>query len=140
MAESKSKVQNLRYEKKTVYEKAGKEIVAKAYDYAKGYMSFLDAAKTEREAVDRSIEIAEANGYRPYTIGMPLQAGDKLYYNNRGKNIFLFRIGSEPINEGIRITAAHLDAPRIDLKQVPLYEESGMSFFKTHFSRSNSLY
>lgn len=130
---SKSKMDKIRYEKKTVYEKAGKAIVEKAYEYAKGYMTFLDAAKTEREAVEYGIEMAEAKGYRPYHFGMPLKAGDCCYYNNRGKNLYLFRIGSESLEEGIRITAAHLDSPRLDLKQVPLYEDSGMGFLKTHY-------
>ena len=130
---SESKTEHLRYEKKTVYEKAGSKVVAEAYDYAKGYMTFLDAAKTEREAVEFGIAMAEARGYRPYTFGMPLCAGDKLYYNNRGKNLYLLRVGSEPINEGIRITAAHIDSPRLDLKQVPLYEEGGMGYLKTHY-------
>ena len=116
---------DLVYEKKTVYEKAGADVVKEAYEYAKGYVSFLDAAKTEREA--------EAAGYRPYTFGMPMEAGDKLYYNNRGKNLYLFRIGTEDINNGIRITAAHIDSPRLDLKQVPVYEDNGMCFFKTHY-------
>lgn len=133
MSQKKSKLDKIRYEKKTVYEKAGKEIVEKAYEYAKGYMSFLDASKTEREAVESGIAMAEAKGYRPYRLGMPLKAGDCCYYNNRGKNLYLFRIGSEPLEEGIRITAAHLDSPRLDLKQVPLYEDGGMSFFKTHY-------
>lgn len=124
---------NLAYEKKTVYEKAGKEIVKKAYDYAKGYVRFLDAAKTEREAVTEGKKMAEAAGYRPYEFGDALTAGGKYYYDNRGKNLFLFKIGSEPINEGIRFTVAHIDSPRIDLKQVPLYEDHGMSFFKTHY-------
>ncbi|MBQ9784016.1 MAG: aminopeptidase [Clostridia bacterium] len=124
---------NYVYEKKTVYEKAGAEVVAAAYEYAKDYVKYLDAAKTEREAVAESIKIAEAAGYRPYNFGDPMKAGDKLYYNNRGKNIFLFRIGSEPINNGIRITAAHLDSPRLDLKQVPVYEDNGMCFLKTHY-------
>ncbi len=127
------KTNNLIYEKKTVYEKAGKEITAQAFEYAKDYVKFLDAAKTEREAVCESIKMAEAAGYRPYTFGMPLQAGDKLYYNNRGKNIYLFRIGTENISNGIRITAAHIDSPRLDLKQVPVYEEDGMCFLKTHY-------
>lgn len=127
------KTNNLVYEKKTVYEKAGKEITAQAFEYAKDYVKFLDAAKTEREAVCESIKMAEAAGYRPYTFGMPLQAGDKLYYNNRGKNIYLFRIGTENISNGIRITAAHIDSPRLDLKQVPVYEEDGMCFLKTHY-------
>ena len=124
---------NLTYEKKTVYEKAGAEIVEKAYDYARGYVKFLDAAKTEREAVAESIKLAEAAGYRPYSFGMPMEAGDKFYYNNRDKNIYLFKIGTEDINNGIRITAAHIDSPRIDLKQIPVYEDAGMCYFKTHY-------
>ena len=132
MAQNK-KLDQIRYQKKTVYEKAGSEIVKKAYDYAVDYMKFLDAAKTEREAVDYCIALAEAKGYRPYTIGMTLKAGDRFYYNNRGKNLYLFRIGSEPIECGIRITAAHIDSPRLDLKQVPLYEDGGMSYLKTHY-------
>ncbi len=124
---------NYVYEKKTVYEKAGTEVVAAAYEYAKDYVKYLDAAKTEREAVCESVKLAEAAGYRPYKFGDPMKVGDKLYYNNRGKNIFLFRIGSEPINNGIRITAAHIDSPRLDLKQVPVYEDNGMCFLKTHY-------
>ena len=130
MSEKKNE---LIYEKKTVYEKAGAEVVAKAYEYAKGYVKFLDAAKTEREAVTEGIKLAEAAGYKPYTFGAPMKAGDKFYYNNRGKNIYLFKIGTEDINNGIRITAAHIDSPRIDLKQVPVYEDNGMCFFKTHY-------
>ena len=121
------------YEKKTVYEKAGNEIVKEAYEYAKGYARFLDVAKTEREAVCESIAIAEKAGFRPYTFGMPMKAGDKFYYNNRNKNIYLFSIGTEDINNGIRITAAHIDSPRLDLKQVPMYEEAGMCYLKTHY-------
>ncbi|MBR2722565.1 MAG: aminopeptidase [Clostridia bacterium] len=124
---------NLLYKKQTVYEKAGKEIVEKAYEYAKGYVAYLDASKTEREAVQVSQRMAEAAGYRPYHFGDPMKAGDKFYYNNRGKNIFLFRVGSEDINNGIRITAAHIDSPRLDLKQVPLYEDNGMCYLKTHY-------
>ena len=128
-----SENKNLRYEKKTVYELAGATVVEEAYEYAKNYVKFLDAAKTEREAVTESVRIAEAAGYRAWKFGDPINVGDKLYYNNRGKNIFLFRIGTENINNGIRITAAHIDSPRLDLKPVPLYEEHGMSFFKTHY-------
>ena len=128
-----SENKNLRYEKKTVYELAGAKIVEEAYEYAKNYVKFLDASKTEREAVLESVRIAEAAGYRAWNFGDAINVGDKLYYNNRGKNIFLFRIGTENINNGIRITAAHIDSPRLDLKPVPLYEENGMSFFKTHY-------
>ena len=128
-----SENKNLRYEKKTVYELAGAKVVEEAYEYAKHYVKFLDASKTEREAVCESVRIAEAAGYRAWNFGDAINVGDKLYYNNRGKNIFLFRIGTENINNGIRITAAHIDSPRLDLKPVPLYEDNGMSFFKTHY-------
>ena len=128
-----SEKKELIYEKKTVYEKAGADVVNAAYDYAKGYARFLDAAKTEREAVTECVRMAEEAGFRPYSFGDALKAGDKRYYNNRGKGIYLFRVGSEAINNGIRITAAHLDSPRLDLKQVPVYEESGMCYLKTHY-------
>jgi len=126
-------MEELKYEKKTVYKKADKKIVDDAFEYAKGYKAYLDAAKTEREAVTASIKMAEAKGFKEYHFGDKITAGDKLYYNNRGKNLFVFTIGSESVANGIRITAAHIDAPRIDLKQCPLYEEGGMAFFKTHY-------
>jgi aspartyl aminopeptidase len=123
----------LKYEKKTVYEKADKEIIDAAFAYAEGYKAYLDAAKTEREAVAVSIKMAEAKGFREYRFGDKINAGDKLYFNNKGKNLFVFTIGSESVANGIRITASHIDAPRIDLKQCPLYEDGGMAFFKTHY-------
>ena len=121
------------YEKKTVYERADKAIIDEAFDYADGYKKYLDGGKTEREAVKISVEMIEKQGYREYRLGDKIKAGDKLYYNNRGKNLFVFSVGSEPINEGIRLTVAHIDSPRIDLKQCPLYEDGGMGFFKTHY-------
>ncbi len=127
----------LGFKKANFYEKAHKdgneEIIKAAYDYAPGYMAYLDAAKTEREAVTVSIAMAEKEGYLPYTFGMELTVGGKYYYNNRGRNLYLFRVGTEPINEGIRIAAAHIDSPRIDVKQAPLYEDGGMAFFKTRY-------
>ena len=123
----------LGYKKVNFYEKGDEAAIKAAYDYAPGYMAYLDAAKTEREAVTVSIAMAEKEGYVPYTFGMPLTAGGKYYYNNRGRNLFLFRVGSEPINNGIRIVASHVDVPRIDVKQCPLYEDGGMAFFKTHY-------
>ena len=132
MADKQEKNPNV-YEKKTVYEAAGEEIVRKAYDYAVDYVKYLDTAKTEREAVEVSVKMAEAAGYRPYRFGDRISVGDKFYYNNRGKNLFVFRVGTEPINEGIRITCAHIDSPRLDLKQNPVFESSDMAFFKTHY-------
>lgn len=124
----------LSYRKKSYYETANAEEKKAIFDYAKGYMAFLDAAKTEREAVEEGIRLAEKEGYTPYSFGEKLRAGDKRYYNNRGKNLFLIQKGSEPLDkDGIRILAAHVDAPRIDLKQNPLYESANMAFFKTHY-------
>ena len=102
--------------------------------FAEGYKAFLDAAKTEREAVKRGIEMAEAEGFRPFRFGEKLERGGKYYYNNCGKSLYLFSLGSEDIERGgIRITAAHVDSPRLDLKQHPLFEEGGFSYFKTHY-------
>lgn len=129
--------ERLGYKKTNFYEKAHKDgnedMIRAAYDYAPGYMAYLDASKTEREAVATSIAMAEREGYMPYTFGMALKAGEKYYYNNRGRNLYLFRVGAEDINNGIRIAAAHIDSPRIDVKQSPLYEDGGMAFFKTRY-------
>ncbi len=133
MTDSKQWSESLTYTKKSVYQLADDAAIAAASDYARGYTAFIDAAKTEREAVREGIRLAEENGFLPYTFGDALKPGDKRYYNNRGKNLYLFTVGTEPIEGGIRIAAAHVDSPRIDLKQCPLYEEGGMSFFKTHY-------
>ena len=131
MAESKKDL--LCYKKTNFYEVATPEQIDAAYEYAKNYMKYLDASKTEREAVSTSIAMAEEQGYVPYTFGMDMQVGGKYYYNNRGRSLFLFRIGSAPVQEGIRICAAHIDSPRLDLKQSPLYEDGGFGFFKTRY-------
>lgn len=133
MKDAKTLSEELFYTKKSVYQAADDAVVDGAYAFATPYAAFLDAAKTEREAVKESIRIAEEAGFKPYTFGMKLNAGEKYYYNNCGKNLFLFTVGSEPIENGVRISAAHIDSPRLDLKQCPLYEEGGMSFFKTHY-------
>ncbi|MBQ7384576.1 MAG: aminopeptidase [Clostridia bacterium] len=123
----------LTYTKKTVYELTDKDTVEAAMDYAEDYKKYLDEGKTERECVKISIALAEKYGFTEYKLGDKIAYGDKKYFNNRGKNLFLFSVGSESINNGIRLTAAHIDSPRIDLKQCPLYEEGGMGFFKTHY-------
>ncbi len=135
MSESKNTYQHLTYQKKSFYEIFENDAskADAAYEYAQGYAAYLDRSKTEREAVNESIQMAQANGYREWHLGEKVAPGDRLYYNNRGKNLFVFQIGSEPINCGIRIIAAHIDSPRLDLKPCPLYEENGMGFFKTHY-------
>ena len=130
---SESKKDLLGYKKTNFYEVATPEQIEAAYDYCVGYAKYLDASKTEREAVTTSVAMAEAQGYVPYTFGMQLVKGGKYYYNNRGRSLFLFRIGSTPVQEGIRICAAHIDSPRLDLKQSPLYEDGGFGFFKTRY-------
>ncbi len=124
----------LAYKKQNVFENSDPETIKAIYDYSVGYMKFLDTAKTEREAVSETISLAKANGYTEYRFGESLVVGDKKYFNNRNKCIILFKVGADDLEEnGIRILAAHIDAPRIDLKQVPLYEDSGMAFLKTHY-------
>ena len=123
---------NIFYKKETVYKKAGSDVVEAAYAYAEGYKKFLDVAKTERETVKATIQMLEAKDFREYKFGDKIKKGDRLYYNNRGKNLFIFTIGND-VKDGLRISASHIDSPRIDIKQCPLYEDGGMAFFKTHY-------
>ncbi len=101
--------------------------------YCEDYKKFLDAGKTERECVDETVRLAEAHGFKPFIRGMAVNAGDKLYRANRGKAIMLAVVGTAPLSEGVNIGAAHIDAPRLDLKQRPLYEDSELAFLKTHY-------
>ena len=106
---------------------------AEMEDYCKRYMAFMDACKTEREATAWTVEICKAHGFKELVPGMSLQPGDKVYYNNRGKSLLLAVIGSETLDKGANICAAHVDSPRMDLKPQPLYEAEEMAFFKTHY-------
>lgn len=102
--------------------------------YAEGYKAYLAAGKTEREVVAETIDLIEQAGYKPYTLGDKIKPGDKLYYNNRGKGLFIVKAGKADVaREGIRILVAHVDSPRLDLKQVPLYEDSDIAYLKTHY-------
>lgn len=101
--------------------------------YCEGYKSYLDAAKTEREAVTAAIALAEKKGFIPYVKGMALKAGDKVYLNNRGKALLLASIGTRPITDGVTIAAAHIDSPRLDMKPVPLYESNELAYFDTRY-------
>lgn len=124
---------NLLFKKKNAFEHYTEEQRCDAMKYAEKYKKFLDSAKTEREAVREAVSILEENGYVPFDFGCDVKTGGKYYYNNRGKSLYAFRIGSESVTEGIRILAAHIDSPRLDLKQNPLYEDSGIGYFKTHY-------
>ncbi len=124
----------LAYKRTNVYEKADEKLMKAIFDYAEGYRKFIDEGKTEREACAYVLSAAKEKGYKPFKFGDKLKAGDKVYYNNRGKNIYLIRVGTEPVEkDGIRIIASHIDSPRIDLKQVPLYEADGIALAKTHY-------
>jgi len=101
--------------------------------YCARYAAFMDACKTEREATAWTVAICEKNGFKPLVPGMELKPGDKVYKNNRGKSILMAVIGSESLNAGANICAAHVDSPRMDLKPNPLYEDSEIAYFKTHY-------
>ena len=101
--------------------------------YCRRYAAFMDQCKTEREATVWMEKAALAHGFRPLTPGMQLQPGDKVFRNNRGKCMLLAVIGSASLNEGANICAAHTDSPRMDLKPNPLYEDSELAYFKTHY-------
>ncbi len=109
------------------------EALAACGAFCDGYTAFLNTCKTEREAAAFFTAQLEAKGYVPFTPGMALKAGDKVYLNNRRKSVILATIGTAPITEGVRLCAAHIDSPRLDLKQHPLYEDNEIGFFKTHY-------
>ena len=124
--------EKLLYKPKHGYDRLTAEEVQEMEAYAKAYRTFLDNGKTERLCVDYTIKLAEEKGFVPYVPGMPLEPGTKVYVNNRGKGIMLAVIGKQSLAEGANIGAAHTDAPRLDLKPNPLYEDSEMAYFKTH--------
>ena len=101
--------------------------------YCDGYKAFLDAGKTERLCAAETVRLAEEKGYKPYIRGMKVAAGDKLYLCNRGKSVLLAHIGQKSLAEGAQIAAAHIDSPRLDLKPNPLYEDTELAYFKTHY-------
>lgn len=108
-------------------------VIEKADAFCEEYKTFLDAAKTEREAVFYAIAKAEEKGFTEFDPTKTYKAGDKVYYNNRGKAIILAVIGKNGCKNGVRIAAAHIDSPRLDLKPYPLYEKNDMVLFKTHY-------
>jgi len=123
----------LMYKRENGFVKVSDEVIKKSDKFNEGYKAFLDAAKTEREAVNFAVEAAEKNGFTEFDPAKSYNAGDKVYYNNRGKAICLAVIGKEGTKNGVRIVAAHIDSPRIDLKPIPLYETNEMTMLKTHY-------
>lgn len=133
MTEVKNELkEKLVYKPGNGFDKLSNEEEQKMNEYCEAYKDFLDNGKTERLCVDYCIKLAEEKGFKEYKAGMKLHAGDKVYFNNRGKAIMLAVIGTLSLAEGINLTAAHTDAPRLDLKPSPLYEDGEMAYLKTH--------
>ena len=121
------------YKKENVFETRSKKEEKAIEEYAEGYKVFLDNAKTEREATREGIKMLTENGFVAYKLGDKIEKGGKYYYDNRGKSLFAFVAGTESIENGIRICAAHIDSPRLDLKQHPMFENDGFAYLKTHY-------
>ena len=103
------------------------------FNFCKGYMDFLNKAKTEREFIKQSKKVADENGFKDIAQCESLNPGDRVYYINRDKSMYLAVIGQEKMENGLHIIGSHVDSPRLDLKPNPLYEDSGFAYFKTHY-------
>ena len=110
-----------------------KDNLNEVMEYNEGYKDYISKNKTERACVKDSIRLAKEKGFKPLDSFETLKPGDKVYVNNRDKNIALFVIGNKPLTEGMRILGAHIDSPRMDLKQNPLYESEGFVLADTHY-------
>lgn len=113
--------------------KAAPEQKEEAFAYCEGYKKFLDIAKTERECTEEAIKALEAAGYEEFDPAKKYQPGDKVYYNNRGKSLAMSTFGTASLEEGVRLNAAHIDSPRLDLKPNPMYENHEIAYLKTHY-------
>lgn len=124
-------------DQKNIWKTYNKQQLQELDDINERYKACLDSGKTERECVEISIRMAEDAGYRNLkdiqAQGGKVKEGDKIYAVNMDKMIVLFRIGSKPISEGMNILGAHIDSPRIDVKQNPLYENEGFAYLDTHY-------
>ena len=107
--------------------------IKQADAFCEGYKKFLDACKTEREAAAFVLDLAKKEGYAEFDPNATYKAGDKVYYLNRSKALILCTFGTESLAKGAKIVASHIDSPRLDLKPNPLYEDSELALFKTHY-------
>jgi aspartyl aminopeptidase len=137
MAEKKSKAELLReqlcYQPKNSGLLLSDEQFEKAENFCEGYKGFLNASKTERETAQTVIAAAKGKGFSEFERTRRYRPGDRFYFNNQNRAIILCTMGSEGLEKGLRIVASHIDAPRIDLKPRPLYEDAGLALFKTHY-------
>ena len=118
---------------KNIWVDAKEEKKAEIFSFSKDYMDFLDEAKTERMATKEAVRLAKEKGFRPLEECKELHPGDKVYTTNKNKNFLAAVIGEKSLEEGMRILGAHIDSPRLDIKQNPLYEKDGFAFFETHY-------
>lgn len=125
--------EKLAYKTRNVYSVLSPEEKRAMMDMCDEYREFLDNGKTERECVKEAVKMAEANGFVPFDTKAELKAGDKIYIINRNKNILLAVIGTKDILDGVNIVGAHIDSPRLDLKQNPMYQSKEMALLKTHY-------
>ena len=126
--------EKLLYQQKNGYDRIGTDERLACEEYCRGYMAYLDAARTEREAVTEAIKLAEAAGFAPLEEHAgPIRPGQKVYWNNRGKSLLLAVGGKKPMSAGFVVEAAHVDSPRLDLKQMPLFEDSELGYLRTHY-------
>ena len=125
--------EKLFFEQKNGYDFIGTDERIKVEQYCQEYMDFLDNSRMEREAVRNAVALAKEHGFVEFVPGMDIKPGMKLYKNNRGKALMLAVIGRRPLSEGAVIAGAHVDSPRLDLKQVTMYESDEMCYFKTHY-------
>ena len=133
MSEHKTKAESLVYAPENGHSRVDAVEEERCVQYCEGYKQFLDEGKTERECVREAVALAERAGFRPLVRGEKLTSGDKVYRVNRGKAVFLAVIGEKGLEEGAQIGGAHIDSPRLDLKPLPLYEDSELAYFKTHY-------
>lgn len=125
--------EKLCYEPVHAVKSVSAEEVALADEFCEKYKTFLNNGKTEREVVSEVVAEAERNGFAPFELDKKYNPGDKFYLNNRGKAIILAVQGEKGCSEGVRIAAAHIDSPRLDIKPNPMYEESELAYLKTHY-------
>lgn len=115
------------------WENVNEEKRKKIEEISNKYMNFLNNAKTEREFIKEARKLADSNGYKDIMEYQTLKPGDKIYFINREKSMYLAIIGEKSIEEGMHIIGSHVDSPRLDLKPNPLYEDTGLAYFKTHY-------
>lgn len=131
--ERKTQREKLLSQRKNGYDRVPAQEIPAMERYCSLYKTFLHQGKTERECARVAVELAEKALFKPYERGMELKPGDRIYRVNRGKSVMLAVIGKQSLEKGAQIVAAHIDSPRLDLKPNPLYEDSELAFFKTHY-------